>query len=93
MEVSRRNFPEILLDNDNVFLEKLIGVIESVDELACMQITMSESKMHFRIAPSVYKYMEPILYEILNFSNMFGLKLDLGKSMKATSTVEFAIDL
>ena len=44
MEVHRRDFPTLLLDNDEVFLDHLCGVIESVDELASVEITKSSNK-------------------------------------------------
>jgi hypothetical protein len=93
MEIVRKDFPEIMLDNDQVYLDHLIGVVDSIDELCSMEIIKKEKCFHFRIAPSVPKYIEPILYEILTFNNMFGIHLDLSKSMKASSTVTFDIYL
>lgn len=93
MEIHRKDFPKIMLDNDEIFIDNIIGLTESVDELCSMEITKKEKNYHFRVAPSVPKYIEPILYEILTFSNMFGLKLELSKSMKASSTVTFDIEL
>jgi len=93
MEVHRRNFPEILRDNDDVFLSKLIGIVESVDELSSMEITNTGHSYSFRIAPSIPRYLELILYEVLKFCNMFGIRLELGKSMKVSSTVNFEIVL
>ena len=93
MEVHRRNFPEILLDNDEIYLSHLSAVIESVDELSSMEITKTGYSYNFRIAPSIPRYLEPILYEILKFNNIFGIKLELGKSMKVSSTVNFEITL
>lgn len=92
MEVSRRNFP-ILLDNDEVFIDHLCAVVESVDELCSMEIVKKENSFSFRIAPSTVLYMEPILYEILTFINIFGIHLDLSKSMKINSTINFTIEL
>lgn len=93
MDVVRKDFPEVMLDNDIIFLSHLEGVIESVDELCSIEITKKERNFHFRIAPSTAKYMEPILYEVLTFCNLFGLRLDLSKSMKASSTVTFNINI
>jgi len=93
MEVHRKDFPSITLDNDEVYLTHLCAIVESIDELCSMEITKKEKCMHFRIAPSTYKYMEPILYAVLNFNNMFGIKLDLSKSMKASSTVTFDVEI
>ena len=91
-EVNRRNFPEIMLDNDEVYIDHLIGVVDSVDEWCSMEITKTEHSYNFRIAPSTTRYMEPILYEILAFNNMFGIHLDLSKSMKRNSTIAFNIE-
>ena len=93
MEVSRRNFPEILRDNDETFLSQLSAVVESVDELSSMEITNTGHSYTFRIAPSIPKYIEPILYEVLKFNNMFGIRLELAKSMKVSSTVNFEINI
>jgi len=93
MEVSRRNFPEIMLDNDEIFINNLIGVIEASDELCSLEIVKKENKFHFRVAPSIPQYLEPILYEVLTFINLFGLRLELSKSMKASSTVTFDIEI
>lgn len=93
MEIVKKNFPAIMLDNDEVFLNHLVGIIESVDNLCSMEITKKEFSYHFRIAPSTFVYMEPILYAVLEFNNRFGIQLELSKSMKASSTVTFDIIL
>lgn len=93
MEVHRKSFPEILLDNDEIYFKHIIAIIESVDELSSMEITWTTHSYHFRIAPSLAKYIEPILHEILKFNNQFGIHLELSKSMKVSSTITFDIVL
>lgn len=93
MEVSRRNFPEIMLDNDEAYLNHLIGIIDSIDEICSVEITKTPHSYHFRIAPSVPKYVEPILTEIITYNNLLGIRLEMSKSMKASSTVTFDIEL
>lgn len=93
MEVLRKNFPTLMLDNDQIFIDNLCAVVESVDELSSMEIVKTPFHYHFRIAPSIPKYIEPILQEILQFNNIFGFHLDLGKSMKTSSTVTFNIEI
>ena len=93
MEVSKRNFPEVMLDNDEIFIDKLLGIIEATDELSSVEISKDNFCYHFRVAPSTYPYLEPILQEVLKFVNMFGVKLELSKSMKASLTINFSIDL
>ena len=92
-EVVRKGFPKIMLDNDEVFISSLIGVIESIDELASIQIIMSNFNISVRVAPSMPNYIEPTLHELLNFMNMFGIHLDMAKSMKVSSTITFNIEL
>lgn len=91
MRVNRRFFPEIPLDNDEVYLGNLTGVIEAVDEYASLEVTRSPNQIHFRLAPSMPKYSEMLLQEILKFNNMFHIHLDLSKSIKACGVINFAI--
>lgn len=93
MEINKHNFPEIVRDNDDVFISHLLSIIESVDELSCIDISKNLTGYHFRIAPSIPIYIEPVLYEVLKFHNQFGIKLNLSKSMKASSTITFNIDI
>ena len=93
MQVSRRFFPEILLDNEEVYINHLTGVIESVDELANLEITKTPAAYHFRLAPSLPKYNNMLLEEILKFHNLFGIRLDLSKSIKTSNTLNFSIIL
>ena len=92
MEIKRRDFPPIIKDNDELFIQCLYGVIESIDELCHIQVNYNPSSIHFRVAPSTPEYLEPILNEVLKYHNMFGIRLELGKSMKKSSTVIFNIN-
>lgn len=92
-EIQRIGFPEIGLDNDESVIQRIIGVIESVDELSHLKIVKSPYHYSFRVAPSNSQYLEPILYEILKLMNMLDIELDMGKSMKKTCTVTFNINI
>lgn len=92
MQVNRRYFPDLLPDNEEVFLSHLQGIIESVDELSCLQITKLTGAYHFRVAPSVPKYNNLLLKEVLKFHNLYGIKLKLSKSIKSSGTLVFEID-
>ena len=92
-EVLKKGFPEVMLDNDEVFINQLIGVVDSCDELCSLEIVKVPTAYHFRIAPSIPRYLEPLLHEILNFHNMFGIRLDLGKSMKVSGSINFSIEI
>lgn len=93
MEISRKFFPKVLLDNEEVYFAHLEGVINSVDELSSLQITKTGNSYDFRLAASLPKYNDMLLEEILKLHNLFKIRLDLSKSMKTTSTIMFKIDL
>lgn len=93
MEISRKFFPKVLLDNEEVYFAHLEGVINSVDELSSLQITKASGSYDFRLAPSLPKYNEMLLEEILKLHNIFGIRLELSKSIKSTGTIMFKIDL
>ena len=92
MQVSKRFFPEITLDNDDVYINLLAGAIESIDEYASLEVTKTPESCHFRIAPSTSRYLEMLLQEILKLNNLFGIKLDLSKSIKTSGAVIFSIE-
>jgi len=93
MEISRKWFSDILPDNEEAYFSHLKGIVESVDELSSMQITKLKNAYHFRIAPSVPRYTELLLQEILKFHNVYGIKLTLSKSIKSSATIVFEIEL
>jgi len=84
---------DILPDNETLYLSLLQGVIESVDELCCLEVTKIRNSYHFRIAPSVPRYNDLLLQEILKLHNMFHIKLDLSKSIKSSGSLAFSIDV
>jgi hypothetical protein len=65
MEIQRKFFPEIMRENDKAYFAHLEGLIDSVDEYSSMQITKSGEAYIFRIAPSMPKYGQSLLQEIL----------------------------
>jgi len=93
MEIYKRFFPEILLDNEANYLAMLAGIVESVDEYASMEITKVPEAYKFRIVPSLPRYNNMLLEEILKLNNLFHIRLDLGKSIKTSSTITFQIEL
>jgi hypothetical protein len=92
MEVHRSGFPEISLDNDEVYLACLKGIIEATDEYSSLEITKTPAKFNFRIAPSTAQYLEPLLKEILKLNNMFGIRITMSKSMKSSCVINFSIE-
>ena len=93
MTVSKRFFPEVMPDNETAYFAHLEGVINSVDELSSLEITKNPHSYHFRLAPSLPKYNEMLLEEILKLHNIFQIKLNLSKSIKSSGTISFEINL
>jgi len=93
MYINRKFFPEVLRENEKAYFAHLEGVISSVDEYSSLQITKTSNAYLFRLAPSVPKYNDMLLEEILKLHNIFRIKLDLSKSIKSTGTIVFKIDL
>jgi hypothetical protein len=93
MEIVRKYFPEILTDNDEVYFARLEGLINSVDELSSLQITKNINAYHFRLAPSHPRYLETLFSELLKFHNLYGIRLNISKSIKTTGTISFEITL
>lgn len=93
MQINRRFFPEIILDNEQVYFSHLEGVIESVDELASLEIIKTPTAYHFRLAPSLPRYNELLLQEILKLHNVFHIRLDISKSIKSSGTINFNITI
>lgn len=80
-------------DNDELYLSHLSAVCDSIDELSSMEITKTSHSFNFRIAPSTPKYTQPLLHEILRLNTIYGIRLDLSKSIRASSTITFNIEL
>jgi DNA-binding phage protein len=93
MLVNKKHFPKLMQDNDETFLAHLEGVISSVDELCSLEITKFSDSYRFRIAPSLPKYSNLLIEEILKFCNLFNIRLDMSKSIKTTSVITFEINL
>lgn len=93
MVLSTRFFPEIMADNEEAYFRHLTGLIDSIDELSSLEVTKNPHSYHFRLAPSVPRYTQLLLEELLKFHNMFGIRLELSKSIKSSSTIVFEINL
>ena len=92
MEISKKHFPKVMQDNDEVFLAHLEGVISSVDELCSLEIKRLSNSYRFRIAASHPMYNNMLIEEILKFCNIFKIRLDMSKSIKTSSVITFEID-
>lgn len=93
MQINKKFFPEVMQDNELAYFAHLEGIISSVDELSTLEITRNPNSYHFRLAPSVPRYNEMLLEELLKFHNLLQIHLDLSKSIKSSATIVFDITL
>jgi hypothetical protein len=93
MQINKRFFPEVISDNESAYFNHLFGVIDSIDELSSLEITKTPDSYHFRLAPSLPKYNEMLLEEILKLHNIFKIHLNLSKSIKTSGTIVFEITI
>ena len=93
MQIQTKFFPRVMQDNEVAYLAHLEGIIDSVDELSTLEITKNPHSYHFRLAPSLPKYNNMLLEEILKLHNMLNIKLILSKSIKSSATIVFEINL
>lgn len=93
MQLNKRFFPPVMQDNELAYFAHLQGIIDSVDELSILEVTRQPNAYHFRLAPSLPKYNEMLLEEILKLHNLLQIKLNLSKSIKSSATIVFEIEL
>jgi hypothetical protein len=93
MEIQKKFFPKILPENEEVYFSSLFGVIDSVDELCSLQVIKNKTSYDFRLAPSLPKYNNMLIEEILKFHNMLQIKLELSKSIKSSGTIVFKLNI
>lgn len=91
MQIQRKHFPELIPDNEEVYLSYLQGICESVDEFCALQVTKISNGYQFRISPSLPKYNNLLIEEILKLHNLFNIHLDLSKSIKTSGVIVFKI--
>lgn len=93
MTIVKHGFTSILLDNEMTYFAHLEGVVESVDELATMEVYKNPESYMFRVTPSVPLYSQPLLKSLLEFHSLLGIQLELSKSIKKNSTISFLIHM
>jgi len=86
-------FPKILLENEIVYLQSISGIIDSVDEFSEMEIVRTPTTYNFRLVPSLPKYINPLIEELIKFHNLLGVRLNMGKSIKSSSVITFSIEI
>ena len=93
MDINKKFFPEVMQDNELAYFAHLEGILSAVDELATLEITKNPHSYHFRLAPSLPKYTESLLEELLRFHNLLQIRLILSKSIKSSGSISFEINL
>lgn len=92
MKVYRKSIG-IIPDNEEQYFLMLTAVIESVDEFSTMVIHRNPRNYQFQITPSEAIYISSIIKEINKLNNLYGIKVDFSKSMKASASVDFFIPI
>lgn len=92
MKVYRKSIG-IIPDNEEQYFSILSAVIESVDEFSVMVIHKNPKNYQFQITPSEAVYLNSIIKEINRLNNLYGLKADYSKSMKASTSIDFFISI
>lgn len=91
MEINTKNFPKVMKDNDIIFLSHLEGIINSVDELCSVEITKLTSSYNVRIAPSMPRYTNMLIEELVKFHNLFGIRMDMSKSITTSALITYKV--
>jgi hypothetical protein len=92
MELNKKYFPSIMQDNEEVYFASLRGIIESVDELSSLEVTKTPHAYLFRLVPSLPKYTNMLIEELIKFHNLINTRLEFSKSIKTTATITFSIN-
>lgn len=93
MTISKVGFPAILEDNELAYYSMLQAIIESIDVTANLRITRKPQGVSFILAPSMPGHTQLLLQEILAYHRSMGIKLNLSKSIRTTTTIQFEIPL
>ncbi len=94
MQIQKKFFPKILRENDANYFSQIEGVISSVDELSNIIITRNINNGYiFRIAPSLPKYTNTLIEELIKFHNLYRIKMNMSKSIKTSGSIVFSINL
>ena len=88
----KKNFT-ILPDNDIVYFQHLEGILSSSDELAATEVVKNPKSYTFRIVPSLPKYSQTILKQLLDFHNLLGIRMNISKSIRKTSIIQYEIEI
>ena len=92
MQIIYRFFPEILTDNDENYFQLVSAIIESVDELASLEVCKMPTTYNFRLIPSMPKYTNTLIQELTKLHNLFKIHMEISKSIKSSSVIIYKIE-
>ena len=92
MEIQTKFF-NILSENEVNYFAQLEGVLSAVDEFSSLSIVRTPYNYNFRLAPSMPKYTNIIIEQLIQFHNSLGIRLNFSKSIKTTASINFTISL
>ena len=87
------NISDTLPENELTYLNYLRAALDSTDELSTVEVYKNPYTYSFRIACSNPRYSQIVLSQLLDFHNLFNIKLDISKSIRNTSTINFEIPM
>lgn len=91
MTIKRTNFPSILPDNEEGYLNFLEAIINSVDFHSSVEVTCKPTGYLTRIAPSHPSYSEVLFKAVKVFHTHLSIVVEFSKSIKTSSTITFVI--
>ena len=92
MKIEKVNFPKVMPDNDDMYLDLLEALINSIDESSVVEATRKLSGIHIRISPSLPAHSQMLLTTIRDFHYMLGIRIEFSKSIRSSSIINFTIN-
>lgn len=86
-----KKLPEILADNDLMFILHLESIINSIDEFCYGKVEKTGNYYLFRLNPSLPMYINDMIKQLNIVNNFFGLRAEFSKSIKSSNNLTFKI--
>lgn len=86
-----KKLPQVLSDNDRLFLQHLEGIINTIDEYCYGRVEKTGDYYLFRLNPSIPKYINEMIKQLNSVNNFFGLRAEFSKSIKSSNNLTFKI--
>lgn len=93
MQVSFKDVPKVMLENEKAYFQLLEAAIESIDECSSLEIRKNPLDYNFRIAISSPDYLNPLVKVLNELHNLMGISLQYSKSIKSSYALSFKINL